>query len=102
MRLNNNIFANYFAALNNHIVDTKTFHNKTELFSTCEAMHSLHAEDLAYQVAKGSTLGKELTRAEKILTILKEIALGNELYQDKLSQLMPILGSIISTVNFAK
>lgn len=102
MRLNNNIFANYFAALNNHIIDIRIFHNKTELLSTRDEIDNLHAEDLAHQVVKGSILGKEITRAEKILTILKEIVIGNKAYQDKLSQLMPIFGNIVSSVNVAK
>lgn len=102
MRLNNNIFTNYFAALNNHIIDIRIFHNKTELLSTREEIDNLHAEDLAYQVVKSSILGKEITRAEKILTILKEIAIGNTEYQKKLSTLMPIFDNIVSTIHLAE
>lgn len=102
MPLNNNIFANYFAFLNNHIVDINKFHNKTEQISTCDEIHNLHAEDLARQVAKDSVLGKEITRADKILIILDEIAVCSKAYQNKLSKLIPIFGNIMSTINFAK
>ena len=102
MRLNNNIFENYFAALNNHIVDIRIFRNKTEQLSTCEEIHNLHAEHLALQVVKDSILGKELTIAEKILTILNQIAIDGKTYQDQLSQLMPIFGNIVSTIKVAK
>lgn len=98
MRLNNNIFENYFAALNKHIIDVKIFHNKTELLSTRDEIDNLHAEDLADQVVNGSILGKEITRADKILMILKEIAIGSTAYQNKLSELMPIFGNIMSTI----
>lgn len=99
MPLNNNTFANYFAFLNNHIVDISTFHNKTEQLSTSDEIHNLHAEDLARQIEKGSILGKEITRADKILMILNEIAVSSKTYHNKLSKLIPIFGSIVSTIN---
>lgn len=102
MRLNNNIFENYFAALKNHIIDIRIFHNKTELLSTRSEIDTLHAEDLADHVVKGSILGKEITRAEKILTILNEIAISSTAYQNKLSKLMLIFGNIVSTIHLAE
>ena len=102
MRLNNNILQNYFAALNNQIIDIKVFHNQTEQLLSSDEITNLHAEDLARQVEKDFIIGKDLSIADKIFAILSEIAADSKTYLSKLSKLSPIFGNLMSTVNFAK
>ena len=95
MRTDHNILSVYFASLSNHITDLTIFHNQTEQLLNSPKLSDLFYEDLGTQVVKGTLIGKEPSNVEKILVILREIAIGSKFYLNKLSALSPILGNLI-------
>ena len=98
MSKNDNILQNYFAALNEQIDSVSYFNDQTEAFLASDKLVNLLCEDLGLQAFKGIFGSGNPTNVEKLLVLIRELAIDSKSYLDRLSTYAPVLGKLITFI----